>query len=375
MKTNLDRVEEALEDIKNGKIVIVVDDEDRENEGDFVAAAEKVSPEMINFMAMHGRGLICTPLTETRCNELKLDMMVGRNTDPHETAFTISVDYNGKGNTTGISAQDRANTIMALVDSTTKAEELNRPGHVFPLKAKNGGVLRRTGHTEAAIDLARLAGLAPAGVIVEIMNEDGTMARLPELFRISEKFGMKIISIEDLVAYRMEKESLIVRELEDKIQIGNQNYTLFVYCQTTTNDRHMAIVAGEWNENESVLVRVHASAMKGSILDSCKSLAGKHLAAALSKIEENGNGVIVYMQHQMQSENLDNISKNEGFDPLEKKINAGFKVDPRDFGIGAQILRDVGVSKMKIMTNSPQKRTGLLGYGLEVTEYVSLNGN
>jgi len=368
MKSKLDSIEEAIEAIRNGEIVIVVDDEDRENEGDFVAAAEKTTPELINFMATHGRGLICTPLTETRCQQLELELMVGKNTDPHQTAFTISVDYEGDGNTTGISARDRANTVKSLVRSSTLPHELRRPGHIFPLKAKNGGVLRRTGHTEAAIDLARLAGLEPAGVIVEIMNEDGSMARLPELMQIAERFDLKLVSIEDLVAYRMEKESLIKRASEQKLADDPSGFRLVTYTQTTTGNTHVALVLGDWQPDEPVMVRVHSSFLTGDIFVSSPYAAGKQLYAAMKCIEEEGKGVIVYMQPE--SDRSAPKSLSEGYDSIEAKLNLESKMDPRDYGIGAQILRDLGVTKMKLISGNPQKRTGLVGYGLEVTEYV-----
>lgn len=369
--STLNSIEEAIEDIRNGKVVIVVDDEDRENEGDFVAAAEMATPEMVNFMATHGRGLICTPLTESRCKELELDLMVGKNTDPHQTAFTVSVDYRGGGNTTGISAGDRANTIRALVSPRTVPEDMFRPGHIFPLKAKNGGVLRRTGHTEAAIDLARLAGLEPSGVIVEIMNEDGTMARLPELKVIAKKFDLKLISIEDLIAYRMEKESLIERILESEVETDAGTFKLIQYRQTTTGDIHTALVKGNISEQIPVLVRVHSSFLNGNIFDSCRCTAGTDLYAALKQINAEGSGVVVYMQQDVQK-TLSETHRKEGYDSMDAKLNQQVKMDARDYGVGAQILRNIGVSKMKLMSSHTTKRTGLVGYGLEVVEYVKL---
>jgi len=369
--STLNSIEEALEDIRNGKVVIVVDDEDRENEGDFVAAAEMTTPEMINFMVTHGRGLICTPITESRCKELELDLMVGKNTDPHQTAFTVSVDYRGGGNTTGISAQDRANTVKALVNARTQPEDLFRPGHIFPLKAKNGGVLRRTGHTEAAIDLARMAGLEPAGVIVEIMNEDGTMARLPELKEIAKRFDLKLISIEDLIAYRMEKESLIERVLEADIKTDAGEFRLIQYKQTTTGDLHIALVKGDIQPDSPTLVRVHSSFLNGNIFDSCRCTAGTELYAALKQIDAAGKGVVVYMQQEQQKP-LTEMHRKEGYDSMDAKINQRVKMDARDYGVGAQILRNIGVSKMKLMSSQTTKRTGLVGYGLEVVEYVKL---
>jgi 3,4-dihydroxy 2-butanone 4-phosphate synthase/GTP cyclohydrolase II len=329
------------------------------------------TPEMVNFMATHGRGLICTPLTESRCKELELDLMVGKNTAPHQTAFTVSVDYRGGGNTTGISAGDRANTIRALVSPRTVPEDMFRPGHIFPLKAKNGGVLRRTGHTEAAIDLARLAGLDPAGVIVEIMNEDGTMARLPELKVIAKKFDLKLISIEDLIAYRMEKESLIERILESEVETDAGTFKLIQYRQTTTGDIHTALVKGDINEQTPVLVRVHSSFLNGNIFDSCRCTAGTDLYAALKQINAEGSGVVVYMQQEVQK-SLSETHRKEGYDSMDAKLNQQVKMDARDYGVGAQILRNIGVSKMKLMSSHTTKRTGLVGYGLEVVEYVKL---
>ena len=369
---HLNIIEEAIEDIKNGKLVIVVDDEDRENEGDFVAAAEAITPELVNFMATHGRGLICTPLLEDRCSKLGLDPMVGNNTDPMGTAFTVSVDLIGQGNTTGISAGDRARTIQALVNDGTSAGELGKPGHIFPLIAKDGGVLRRTGHTEAAVDLARLAGFTPAGVIVEIMNEDGTMARLPQLFEIAEKFDLKIISIEDLVAYRMLNESLIERTFEEEMQHDGHTYRLIGYNQTTTGEKHIAIVSGEWTEDDPVLVRVHSSFVKGGVDSSLRLIAGKQLFAAMRHIEGD-QGVVVFMTQSQEREFGMTIQQAErdGLDHIEARLQTT-KMDPRDYGIGAQILRDLNVRKMRLLTNGPKKRTGLIGYGLEVVENVSL---
>lgn len=373
----LNRIEEAIEDIRQGKVVIVVDDEDRENEGDFVAAAEMVTPEMINFMATHGRGLICAPLLESRCEELGLNLMVDKNTDSFETAFTVSIDLIGHGMTTGISASDRSRTIKALVDPKTKAEELGRPGHIFPLKSKNGGVLRRTGHTEASVDLARLAGFQPAAVIVEIMNEDGTMARLPELMKIAEKFGLKIVSIKDLIAYRMINESLISKEVEVDLPTSYGNFKLIDYQQTTTGQEHLALVKGEWKEGEAILVRVHSSCMTGDIFGSCRCDCGPQLHMAMQMIEKAGKGVIVYMNQEGRGIGLLNKLKayklqEQGRDTVEANLELGFKMDLRDYGIGAQILRDLGVSKMKLLSNNPKKRTGLSGYGLEIVENIPI---
>ncbi len=373
-KIKLNTIEEALADIKLGKVVIVVDDEDRENEGDFVAAAELITPEIINFMAKEGRGLICTPLVEERCKDLGLGMMVDNNTDPNHTAFTISVDLIGKGVTTGISASDRALTVKALIEPETKPSDLSRPGHIFPLKAKPGGVLRRTGHTEAAIDLARLAGLAPAGVIVEIMNEDGSMARLPQLFEIAGKFDLKLISIEDLVAYRMSKESLIkqVENFELESEHGTFNFT--AYEQTTNGQIHMALTMGNWEKNEEVLVRMHSANVSNDIFDILTSDAETQLNLAMKTVAKEGKGAIVYMnQRQTQSDLLDRMraykAKREGQIP-NKRVS--FKPDARDFGIGAQILHDLNISKIKLLTNHPLKRVGITGYGLTIVENVTM---
>ena len=373
----LNTVEEALEDIKNGKVIIVVDDEDRVNEGDFIAAADFITPEIINFMATHGRGLICTALVESRCEELGLELMVPKNTALHETPFTVSVDLNGQGVTTGISASDRAKTVKALIDPNTKAEDLGRPGHIFPLKAKQGGVLRRTGHTEATIDLARLAGLKPAGVLVEIMNEDGTMARLPQLKEIAERFDLKIISIEDLVGYRMLKERIIEKNVTVDMPTQWGDFKLHAYTQTTTGEEHIALTKGEWDVDESILVRVHSSCVTGDIFGSNRCDCGTQLHEAMQKIDEAGKGVVVYMQQEGRGIGLLNKLKayklqEEGLDTVEANLQLGFKMDERDYGVGAQILNDLGVRKMKLMSNNPKKRTGLIGYGLEITDVVSL---
>ncbi len=371
--TVLNTIEEAINDIRDGKVIIVVDDENRENEGDFLAAAEKVTPEMINFMAMHGRGLICTPLTEKRCKELELDMMVNNNTDPMETAFTVSVDLRGKGVTTGISASDRALTIKSLVDKETKPFDLARPGHIFPLKAKEGGVLRRTGHTEAAIDFARLAGLQPAGVIVEIMNEDGTMARLPQLLEVAKKFDIKIVSIEDLVAYRMEHDSLIEKKEDFDVETRFGTFRLRAYQQTTNNQVHIALTKGKWKNNEPVITRVNSTLVNNDILGTLTNDADKKLDRMFQVINNEGKGAILFINQQNQSKNLLNrlsILK-------ENQKNGEFKapsiaMDQRDFGIGAQILHDLNISKIKLVSNSAQtKRVGMIGYGLEIVEYVN----
>jgi len=374
----LDKIKDAIEAIKNGKVVIVVDDEERENEGDFICAAEKVTPEIVNFMATHGRGLICAPLIEGRCDELDLDLMVGKNTAAYETPFTVSVDLIGHGCTTGISASDRAKTIKALVDPNIKPEELGKPGHIFPLKAKKGGVLRRTGHTEAAIDLARLAGLYPAGVLVEIMNEDGTMARLPDLKKVAQKFELKLISIRDLIAYRMENESLIEREIENvDMPTESGNFKLTAYMQKNTGEHHLALVKGEWTDDEPVLVRVHSSCVTGDIFGSCRCDCGHQLHSAMQMVEKEGKGVIVYMNQEGRGIGLINKLKayklqEEGLDTVEANLELGFKMDQRDYGVGAQILHDLGVRKIKLISNNPKKRVGLMGYGLEIVENCSI---
>ncbi len=371
--TQLNTISEAIEDIKNGKVIIVVDDENRENEGDFLAAAEKVTPEMINFMATHGRGLICAPLTETRCKELDLDMMVSNNTDHMETAFTVSVDLRGKGVTTGISASDRALTVKALIEKETTPYDLARPGHIFPLKAKNGGVLRRTGHTEAAIDFARLADLEPAGVIVEVMNDDGTMARLPELLIIAKKFDIKIVSIEDLVAYRMEHDSLIEKKEDFNIQTRFGEFRLRAYQQTTNNQVHLALTKGSWTKEESILTRVNSTLVNNDILGTLTNNADKKLDQMFQVINDNGKGAILFINQQNQSQNL--LSRLSLL--KEKQANGEMKaptigMDNKDFGIGAQILHDINISKLKLITNTKQtKRVGMIGYGLEIVDYVN----
>ena len=373
-KTQLNTIEEAIEDIKNGKVIIVVDDEDRENEGDFLAAAETVTPEMINFMATHGRGLICAPLTENRCEDLKLNMMTSNSSDPMETAFTISVDLNGRGVTTGISAADRAKTIRALVDPETKPQHLNRPGHIFPLKAKEGGVLRRTGHTEAAIDFARLAGLDASGVIVEIMNEDGTMARLPQLLEVAKKFDLKIVSIEDLVAYRMEHDSLIVKKEDFNIQTRFGEFRLRAYQQTTNGQVHLALTKGTWTADEAVTVRVTSTLVNNDILDTLTFNTDKKLEHIFDLINENGKGAYVFINQESPSLNL--LSRLGKLKENQKngKVRAPrIKMDIKDFGIGAQILHDLNISKLKLITNSDkqEKRVGMIGYGLEIVDYIA----
>jgi 3,4-dihydroxy 2-butanone 4-phosphate synthase/GTP cyclohydrolase II len=373
----LDSIEEAIEEIKKGKIIIVVDDEDRENEGDFICAAESITPEIINFMATHGKGLICAPLIEERCDELDLELMVGKNTATFETPFTISVDLKGYGCTTGISAEDRSKTIKALVNPNTKPEELGKPGHVFPLKAKRGGVLRRAGHTEAAIDFARLAGFYPGGVLVEIMNDDGTMARIPDLRKVADKYKMKLVSIKDLIAYRIEKESLIEKVTDVNMPTEFGNFKLAAYKQTNTGDVHMALIKGTWEPNEPILVRVHSSCATGDIFGSYRCDCGPQLHAAMDKVDKAGKGVVLYMNQEGRGIGLLNKLRayklqEDGYDTVEANHKLGFKMDNRDYGIGAQILRDIGVSKIKLITNNPKKRTGLLGYGLEIIESVPI---
>jgi 3,4-dihydroxy 2-butanone 4-phosphate synthase/GTP cyclohydrolase II len=373
----LNRIEDAIADIKNGKLVIVVDDEDRENEGDFITAADNATPEIVNFMSTHGRGLICAPLTEERCAELKLHPMVSDNTSLHETAFTVSIDLLGNGCTTGISAQDRSKTILSLVNKDTKAEDLGRPGHIFPLKAKKGGVLRRSGHTEATIDLARLAGFEPAGVLVEIMNEDGTMARLPQLLEIAAKFDLKIISIKDLIEYRLKTETLIEEEVRVKMPTKYGDFELIAFKQTNTGDIHLALKKGDWHKEEPVLVRVHSSCMTGDILGSLRCDCGDQLHHAMEQIQAEGKGLVLYMNQEGRGIGLLNKLKayklqEQGMDTVEANLELGFGMDERDYGVGAQILRSLGISKMKLMSNNPRKRAGLLGYGLEVVDTVPI---
>ena len=373
-KMSLNTIEEAIEDIKQGKVIIVVDDENRENEGDFLAAAEKVTPEMINFMATHGRGLICAPLTENRCEDLELNMMVRNNTDPMETAFTISVDLRGNGVSTGISASDRAKTVQALVNKTTKPFELARPGHIFPLVAKEGGVLRRTGHTEAAIDFARLAGFEPAGVIVEIMNEDGTMARLPQLLKVAKKFDLKIVSIEDLVAYRMEYDSLIEKKEDFNIETRFGKFRLRAFQQTTNDQVHIALTKGTWKSDEPILTRVNNTLVNSDILGTLTNNADQKLDDMFNVINTEGKGAIIFINQQPESINLltrlSILKENQVEGQLIKAPSLG--MDTKDFGIGAQILHDIKISKLKLISNSLQtKRVGMIGYGLEIVEYVA----
>lgn len=377
MKIKLDTIPEAIEAIREGKIIIVVDDEDRENEGDFVLAARCVTPEIINFMATHARGLICAPLIEARCNELGLELMVSNNNAQYETPFTVSVDLIGHGCTTGISALDRSKTIKALVDPGTRPEDLGKPGHIFPLKAKKDGVLRRAGHTEAAIDFARLAGFEPAGVIVEIMNEDGTMARLNDLFKISEKFNLKIVSIKDLIAYRVQHESLINKEVTVKMPTQWGDFKLTAYRQITNGQEHLALTRGTWKENEPVMVRVHSSCITGDIFGSCRCDCGAQLHKAMEMIDMEGKGAIIYMNQEGRGIGLLNKLKayklqEEGMDTVEANIELGFLMDERDYGIGAQIIRDLGIHKVRLMTNNPTKRAGLMGYGIEIIDNVPI---
>ncbi len=376
-KISIDTIEEAIEDIRNGKLVVVVDDEDRENEGDFICAAETVTPEIINFMSKEGRGLICAPLMEDRCEELKLDLMVGKNTAAFETPFTVSVDLIGHGCTTGISAHDRFKTIKALVDPETKPEELGKPGHIFPLKAKKEGVLRRSGHTEAAIDLARLAGFRPAGVLVEIMNEDGTMARLPDLRIVADKFNLKLVTIKDLINYRMKKESQIKRHIDVNMPTEYGDFTLAAYEQLDTHEIHIALVKGTWEKDEPVMVRVHSSCVTGDIFGSCRCDCGPQLHAAMQMVSDAGKGVVLYMKQEGRGIGLLNKLKayklqEQGLDTVEANLQLGFDMDNRDYGIGAQILHHLGISKIKLITNNPKKRVGLMGYGLEIVENIAI---
>ncbi|GIV39949.1 MAG: riboflavin biosynthesis protein RibBA [Thermonema sp.] len=373
----LDSIEEAIEAIARGEIVIVVDDEDRENEGDFICAAEKITPEMVNFMIKEGRGVLCVALTEERCKELNLDLMVGKSTAPNETAFTVTVDLLGHGCTTGVSAYDRAMTIRALADPKMKADDFGRPGHINPLKARDGGVLRRAGHTEAAVDLARLAGLRPAGVLIEVMNDDGSMARLPDLRKIADKFGMKLVSIQDLIAYRLKKDSLIKREIGVELPTQWGNFDLIAYRQIDTGDLHLALIKGRWEPDEPVLVRVHSSCVTGDIFGSCRCDCGPQLHRAMEMVEKEGKGVVLYMNQEGRGIGLLNKLKayklqEQGLDTVEANEHLGFKPDQRDYGVGAQILRDLGVHKIRLISNNPKKRAGLMGYGLEIVERVPI---
>ncbi len=375
----LDSIESAIDDIKAGKLVIVVDDEDREDEGDFITAARNITPEVVNFMTKHGRGLICVPLIEERCDELGLELMVNNNTALHETAFTVSVDLLGHGCTTGISAHDRAKTIQALIDPRTKPEDLGRPGHIFPLRAKKGGVLRRAGHTEATIDLARLAGFDPpyGGVLVEIMNDDGTMARLPQLKQVAEKFDFKLISIKDLIEYRLKRDSLIEEIVSVDMPTKYGHFKLIAFQEKNTTNEHLALVKGEWQKDEPVLVRVHSSCFTGDILGSLRCDCGDQLHTAMKMVEKEGKGAILYMNQEGRGIGLLNKLKayrlqEQGMDTVEANLHLGFQMDQRDYGVGAQILRHLGVTKLRLISNNPKKRVGLIGYGLEIVENVPI---
>ena len=373
----LDTIESAIEDIKAGKLVIAVDDEERENEGDFLTAARNVTPEMVNFMSKHGRGLICTPLIEDRCEELQLDLMVNNNTALHETAFTVSVDLLGHDCTTGISAHDRAKTILALIDPATRPEDLGRPGHIFPLRAKKGGVLRRAGHTEATIDLARLAGFEPAGVLVEIMNEDGSMARLPELRQIAKKFDLKLISIKDLIEYRLKSDTLIEEIVRVDMPTKYGQFKLVAFSEKGTANEHLALIKGEWDKGEPVLVRVHSSCFTGDILGSLRCDCGEQLHDAMKMVEREGKGAILYMNQEGRGIGLVNKLRayklqENGMDTVEANLHLGFPMDKRDYGVGAQILRHLGITKLKLISNNPKKRAGLLGYGIEIVDTVKI---
>lgn len=370
-------IESAIEELKRGRMIIVVDDEDRENEGDFIIAASHASPEVINFMTKHGRGLICVALTEKRCDELELQPMVSSNTSLHETAFTISVDLIGQGTTTGISAHDRAKTIQALINYETRPENLGRPGHIFPLRAKRGGVLRRSGHTEATVDLARLAGLEPAGVLVEIMNDDGSMARLPQLVKIAEEFGLHIISIKDLIEYRLKTDSLIEEVVRVNMPTKFGNFKLVAFQEKGTTNEHLALIKGEWKKDEPVMVRVHSSCFTGDIIGSLRCDCGDQLTAAMQMVEKEEKGVVLYMQQEGRGIGLINKLKayklqEEGMDTVEANLHLGFPMDARDYGVGAQILRSLGISRIKLVTNNPKKRVGLNGYGLEIVDTIPL---
>ena len=373
----LDAIESAIEDIKAGKIVIVVDDEDRENEGDFIIAARYASPEVINFMSKHGRGLICAALAEDRCDELGLELMVNSNTALHETAFTVSVDLLGHGCSTGISAQDRSRTILALIDSATKPSDLGKPGHIFPLRAKKGGVLRRAGHTEAAMDLARLAGVEPAGVLVEIMNDDGSMARMAELTEVAKRFDFKIISIKDLIEFRIKRDSLIEEVVSVDMPTKFGHFNLLAFKEKHTSNEHLALIKGKWEKDEPVLVRVHSSCFTGDILGSLRCDCGEQLQAAMKMVDKEGKGAILYMNQEGRGIGLLNKLKayrlqEEGMDTVEANLHLGFQMDQRDYGIGAQILRHLGISKLKLISNNPKKRVGLVGYGLEIVDNIPI---
>lgn len=375
-KIRLNTIEEAIADFKEGNFVIVVDDEDRENEGDFIIAAEKITPEKVNFMMTHGRGVLCAPVTEERCSELELEMQVSANTSIYETPFTVTVDLL-EGCTTGVSMHDRAMTIRALADPKTQPSDLGRPGHVNPLRARSRGVLRRAGHTEATVDLARLAGLYPAGALIEIINEDGTMARLPQLVEVAKRFGLKIISIKDLIAYRLQMESIVEKGVEVNMPTEYGHFRLIPFRQKSNGLEHIALIKGQWRKDEPILVRVHSSCMTGDIFGSCRCECGEQLHKAMEMIEMEGKGVIVYMNQEGRGIGLMNKMaayklQEEGFDTVDANLHLGFDADERDYGVGAQILREVGVSKMKLMSNNPVKRIGLEAYGLEITENVGI---
>src|SRR3982750_540843 len=374
----LHSIESAIDDIRAGRLVIVVDDEERENEGDFITASRNATPEVINFMSKHGRGLICVPMLEERCDELGLELMVNNNTALHETAFTVSVDLLGHGCTTGISAQDRSKTVKALIDPNTKPEDLGRPGHIFPLRAKKGGVLRRAGHTEAAVDLARLAGFKPASVLVEIMNDDGSMARLPELEEIAKKFDLKLISIKDLIEYRIKRDSLIDEIVRVDMPTQYGHFKLVAFQEKNSSNEHLALIKGSWKPDEPVLVRVHSSCFTGDILGSLRCDCGEQLHKAMQIVEKEGTGVILYMNQEGRGIGLVNKLKayrlqEEGMDTVEANLHPGFQTDHRDYGVGAQILRYLGVTKLRLLTNNPKKRVGLIGYGLEIVDNVPLH--
>ncbi len=376
-KIKLDTIPEAIEAVRRGEIIIVVDDENRENEGDFICAAEAITPEMVNFMLREARGYLCVALTEERCQELQLDMMVGKNTDPNKTAFTVTVDLLGHGNTTGVSTHDRSRTIHALAQDNTRAQDFGRPGHINPLKAKHGGVLRRTGHTEATVDFARLAGFKPVGALIEVMNEDGSMARLPDLRKIADKFNLKLVSIEDLIAYRLKNESLVRSEIGVEMPTKWGDFDLIAYRQIDTDEIHLALVKGTWEKDEAVLVRVHSSCVTGDIFGSCRCDCGEQLHNAMEMVQKAGKGVILYMNQEGRGIGLINKLKayklqEQGMDTVQANLALGFGMDERDYGVGAQILRDLGISKIKLISNNPRKRAGLIGYGLEIVDSIAI---
>ncbi len=376
-KIRLDRIEDALEDIRQGKIIIVADDEDRENEGDMICASEAITPEIVNFMIKEARGLMCVSLTDERCQALGLEMMVNQNTTSHETPFTVSVDLLGNGCTTGISAQDRSKTIQALVDPATQPADLGRPGHIFPLKSRTEGVLRRTGHTEASMDFARLAGFKPSGVLIEVLNEDGSMARLPDLRKLADKHNLKLVTIKDLIEYRLAKESLIKREIGVNMPTEWGSFELVAFKQINTGDTHLALIKGSWEKDEPVMVRVHSSCVTGDIFGSCRCDCGEQLHAAMEMVEKEGKGVILYMFQEGRGIGLINKLKayklqEQGRDTVEANLELGFAMDERDYGVGAQILRDLGVQKIRLISNNPKKRAGLMGYGLEIVDAIGI---